>query len=352
MRISEFRPVYTENGRLYIIDQRALPGAEIILELSTVQDAVDAIKSLAVRGAPAIGITAAYALARHGVTTASGGMDRPSWIKSLKLAADELKSARPTAYNLFYAVDRVMSYAGCEDTPLEIARMLFREAEAVHAQDLETSALIAQQGVSLLAQGSRVLTICNAGMLATGGGGTALAPVYLAHGQGLNVHVTACETRPLLQGARLTSWELARNGVPHRLVCDSMAGALMARGEIDIVIVGADRVARNGDFANKIGTYSLAVLARYHKVPFYTAAPLSTFDFDCADGGAIPIEERDGNEVRTFQGHKSAPDGVPVYNPSFDVTPHALLSGIITEKGILKPPFSGAVSKLARSMEA
>lgn len=335
------KPVWLENDRLYIIDQRFLPAEEKIVELRTAAEASEAIKTLAVRGAPAIGIAAAYALF---IAVKNGDAD---FRDTLSEASKLLAASRPTAYNLFYALDRVKTAASRAKTLGEAADLARAEALAIHAEDLDHSRLMGEYGLSVVPEGARILTHCNAGALATGGGGTALAVVYAAASAGKLRSVWVDETRPLLQGARLTAWELTKAQIPFKLIADNTAACVMARGEVDLIVVGADRIAANGDFANKIGTYGLAVLAKHHGVPFYTAAPLTTFDADCPDGGAIPIEERKADETRGFAGLVTAPEGCDVFNPAFDVTPHSLLTGIVTEKGVIYPPFAGNIARLA-----
>ena len=262
------------------------------------------------------------------------------FLTQMKLAKDELAASRPTAVNLFWALDRMWALicrAGDDPDALE------REAAAIHREDVEMNRAIGAFGAQLVPQGARILTHCNAGALATGGYGTALGVVRAAHEQNKVVMVYADETRPLLQGARLTAYELVRDHIPVTLICDDMAGALMAQGKVDLIIVGCDRMAANGDFANKIGTYSLAVLAHHHQIPFYTALPTSTIDLSLHDGKHIPVEQRAGWEVSQFSGIPIVPEGVRTWNPAFDVTPHTLLSGIITEHGVLRPPFNRAL---------
>jgi methylthioribose-1-phosphate isomerase len=250
-------------------------------------------------------------------------------------AAEILRATRPTARNLFWAIDRMLSRAAAGASAGELAQ----EALAIHQEDAETCRLIAESGRALIPKGGTVLTICNTGALATGGEGTALAVIKAAHAAGNPVKVLACETRPLLQGARLTMWELMQAGIPAILITDGMAGACMARGMVDVVIVGADRIARNGDTANKIGTYGLAVLARHHSIPFYVAAPTSTVDPALADGSQIPIEERSAEEVLGLGGMPVAPAGAEVFNPAFDITPAELIAGIVTERGVARAPY-------------
>lgn len=305
-------------GRMVIIEQTKLPQKLELLELTELDPTIDAIARLAVRGAPALGVAGAYG-AVLALRTGQGdtGLDR-------------LANARPTAVNLGWAVERVRRAA--EGDP---ERALI-EAKAIHADDVRTCRAIGEHGAALIEEGFGVLTHCNAGALATGGMGTALAPMYVAHEQGRKFRVFADETRPLLQGARLTSFELAENGVDVTVIADSMSPVVMREGKLNLVITGADRVARNGDAANKIGTYGVALHARTHGLPFYIAAPKSTFDASLESGAGIPIEERNPDELRLLGDAQTAPSGVKVYNPAFDVTPAELIAGYITEDGILK----------------
>ena len=323
---------------LSLLDQTRLPLEERWLPCTDYRQVVRAIRTMVVRGAPAIGVAAAYAT----VLAAREGAGTPDFAAFMARAREELASSRPTAVNLFWALDRMEACwrAWGPDLP-----RLEREAQAIHREDLEMNRAMGRFGAELVPQGARILTHCNAGALATGGYGTALGVIRAAHAQGKVDMVYADETRPLLQGARLTAYELAADHIPVTLICDDMAGALMARGQVDLVVVGCDRMAANGDFANKIGTYSLAVLARHHHIPFYTALPSSTVDLSLPDGRGIPVEERGPEEVSSFAGRRTGPEGVPVWNPSFDVTPHQLLTGIITERGVLTPPFGRGLAR-------
>ena len=313
-----------QNGCLHLLDQRALPHRAEYLAIEDVDAAVEAIQTLAVRGAPAIGIAAAYALAQ---SLRDVPDDRFAAICNSNAAV--LKAARPTAVNLAWAIDRLVACA--ERTPSYEA--LASEAERIHAEDRQQCQAIGEHGSALLSNGARVLTHCNAGALAVSELGTATAPIYKAHTSGRTVHVYVDETRPLLQGARLTAWELDAAGVPVTLICDNMAATLMAEGSIDLVIVGTDRVARNGDVANKIGTLGVAVLAHHFGVPFYVACPASTYDPNTPAGSDIPIEQRAADEVL---GDHAAQ--VPVHNPAFDVTPASLVTGLITDRGLILRP--------------
>jgi len=327
-----------------IIDQRLLPGQLVRWRLSTVDAVVEAIRSLAVRGAPAIGITGAY-----GVVTgllAAGDVSRRTALKTLARLETTIGTARPTAVNLAAAVARVRA-AGEATTgdAADIAATALAEARAIHAQDANACAEMGQHGRAELIGARRILTHCNTGRLATGGDGTALGVIYAKHAAGELDEVIACEARPLLQGGRLTAWELGQAGVPYRLIVDDAAGAAMAAGMVDAVVVGCDRVAADGDTANKIGTYALAVLARHHGLPFYVAGPLTTFDTGTTDGGHIVIEERAASEVRGIGAALMAPADARVWNPAFDVTPAALISGFITERGVLQAPYPQAIAR-------
>ncbi len=333
-----------EKDVLTILDQRALPSEVKRLVLKEKEDVFQAIKSLAVRGAPAIGICAAYGVAVSLRSCQAEDSEINLRKKGIEIC-DYLAASRPTAVNLFHALDGARQILR-DDSREDILGSLFEYARNLHHRDLADSQAMAGFGQELISHGARVLTHCNTGGLATGGGGTALAVVFEAHRRGKIARVWVDETRPLLQGARLTAWELSQVGVPYQLITDSMAAMLMAQGDVDVVLVGADRIAANGDFANKIGTYSLAVLAYYHRIPFYTVAPLSSFDTLISDGTGIQIEQRDPEEVRSFQGINTAPAGAPVFNPAFDITPAELLSGIICEKGLIKPPFTSGIRKI------
>jgi len=322
-------PLRWEDDRVIILDQTRLPAEEVYLDCPDVEQVGGAIRRLAIRGAPLLGIAAAYGLALAAQGSAADMRER------VADAAELLRSTRPTARNLFWAIERMAKRAEAGAT----ADDLYREAQTIHREDAEACRLIGEHGAKLLPPGATVLTICNTGSLATGGIGTALGIIRTAHAQGNPVRVIACETRPLLQGARLTMWELELDGIPATLITDSMAGEVMRRGLIDVVITGADRIARNGDTANKIGTYTLAVLARHHGIPFYVAAPMSTVDLSIRDGSQISIEERDPREVRTFAGQLATTPGAAVLNPAFDHTPAHLTTGIVTERGVQQLPF-------------
>lgn len=330
---------WAPSGAVRIVDQRALPQTLVHRDVESVADMAEAIRSLEVRGAPLIGIAAAMGLVAG--LREPRGTTRAAFLERLDAAADCLAATRPTAVNLRWALERMTAVA--RHTPGDAAALwdrLYAEASAIWEEDRTMCRRIGEAGLPLLPDGANVLTHCNAGALATGGIGTALAPIYLAHEVGRRVHVFVDETRPVLQGARLTAWELGAAGVPCTLIADGVAAGLMRAARIDVVLVGADRIARNGDFANKIGTYPIAVVARHHGVPFYCCAPSSTIDAGLADGGAIPIEQRPPEEVTTLAGRMVAPAGVTVYNPAFDVTPAPLVSGYVTDRGVRQPPFA------------
>jgi methylthioribose-1-phosphate isomerase len=331
-----------------MIEQTLLPEAHEVLEVRTVEEMVDAIYRLAVRGAPAIGVAAAFGVV-IGIQKAAGA-DADTVLAAAREAKEALAKARPTAVNLFWALDRMLARAEKDHAAgADVAAGLFDEAQTVYRQDREICRKIGEVGAALLESGNTVLTHCNAGALATADYGTALAPIYVAADGGKKIHVFADETRPLLQGARITAWELMQSGIDCTLITDSMAARVMFEGKIDAVFVGADRIARNGDVCNKIGTYGVAVLAREHGVPFYCCAPLSTFDAKLDDGSQIPIEERPASEITEGFGKRTAPDGVQVYNPAFDVTPARLVTGIVTEVGLIEAPTTAKVEEaLAR----
>lgn len=337
-------------GSVRLIDQTLLPGDVVVLDVRTVDAMHDAIKRLAVRGAPAIGVAAAFGVVLGVQSLASEPAERVA--QATERVAARLATARPTAVNLFWALDRMK--ARCESdrraggTGSALVAGLHSEASAIYEEDRAICQRLGDIGAELIQDGFTVLTHCNAGALATAGIGTALAPIYRAREQGKRVAVYADETRPLLQGARLTAWELGRAGIEVTLITDSMAGHVMSKGRIDAVFVGADRIALNGDVANKIGTYGVAVLASQHALPFYVVAPLSTFDAKAETGDAIPIEERDASEVTHGFGKQTAPSGVRVYNPAFDVTPARLVTGIVTEGGLIDRPDRRQIEAILR----
>ena len=335
-------------GYVQVIDQTLLPGQLKLLQISDVKILFEAIRSLRVRGAPAIGIAAAMGLvlAVREATTS----DREEFLELLQSQADYLGSSRPTAVNLRWALNRLGNLARSRTTAAvsELKQILLAEAEAIRDEDAATCRAIGQNGLHLIKPGCLVLTHCNAGSLATAEYGTALAPLYLAHEKGIWFSVYADETRPLLQGSRLSAWELDQAGIDVTIICDSVAGHLMSLGRIDLVITGADRIAANGDTANKIGTYSLARLAQAHGIPFYVAAPASTFDLAIPAGSDIPIEERSADEVINGFGHCTGPEGVKVYSPAFDVTPAESITAIITEFGLVQPVNAETIGRTIR----
>ncbi len=331
--------------RLELIDQRALPQRLAYVSCATAAEVAAAIRDMIVRGAPAIGCAAAYGVALEAARPTFASIDE--FYRAVESAFDELAGSRPTAVNLFWALDRMRRVLDAARglPPDRVAAKLADEAQAIHREDLEVNRAIGRNGAALVADGARIMTHCNAGALATAGHGTALGIVRSARDDGKRVSVVATETRPYLQGARLTAWEMVQEGIPVTLVTDNMAGHLMQRGAIDVVIVGADRIAANGDVANKIGTYTLAVLAARHRIPFFVAAPLSTIDAKVAEGSAIPIEQRGAAEVTGFRGERWAAEGVAVANPAFDVTPAELVTGIVTERGVVSPVTADGVRR-------
>jgi methylthioribose-1-phosphate isomerase len=340
------KTIFWKNNTVVMIDQNALPLAEKFVVCKSYQEVISAIKNLTVRGAPAIGVAAAMG-------AALGAFELPpltpeQFDKRFQAICDEIAQSRPTARNLFWALDRMKRIARTTlsaDQRKRVAKLI-REARRICEEDIAINRRMGRHGSILLADGDNILTHCNAGALATAGYGTALGVIRAAAQQGKKLHVFVDETRPVLQGARLTAWELKKEKIPFTLISDNMAGFLMWQGKIDKIIVGADRIAANGDTANKIGTYTLAVLARVHGIPFYIAAPLSTIDASLRTGRQIPIEERKGIEITRFNGIPCAPEGIIAYNPAFDVTPAKLITAIITEKGILKKPFRDNISRL------
>ena len=330
---------WSPSGATRIVDQRALPEDFATRDLESVAAVADAIRHLQVRGAPLIGIAAAMGLVVG--MREDRALARAAFLAKLEGHVETLAATRPTAVNLRWALDRMLGAA--RDTAGDggaLWERLQAEATAIWEEDRAMCRKIGEHGLPLLPDGAKVLTHCNAGALATGGIGTALAPIYLAHEAGRKVQVFADESRPVLQGARLTAWELTHAGIPCTVIADAAAGALMRAAQVDIVLVGADRIARNGDFANKIGTYSLAVLAFHHSVPFYCCAPSSTIDASLADGDAIPIEQRSPDEVKTLAGRAIAPAEAAALNPAFDVTPARYVTGYVTDRGVVKPPFA------------
>jgi methylthioribose-1-phosphate isomerase len=336
---------WTDSG-VVMLDQRLLPDEEIYRTCTRHGEVAEAIRSMVIRGAPAIGIAAAMGIAL-GMQDA-GPADAREMDALFERVCSEMRATRPTAVNLFWAVERMKrAYERWRPQGIQAVRSgLIREARGMHAEDIEINRRIGRLGRELIPERGHVLTHCNAGALATAGYGTALGVIRAAVEAGRKIHVFADETRPFLQGARLTAWELQRDGIPVTVIADNMAGYFMQKGVIDCVVVGADRIAANGDVANKIGTYSVAVLAKENGVPFYVAAPLSTLDPAIPDGGGIPIEERDPEEVRRIKGVLITPPGVPAAHPAFDVTPHRYVRAIITERGIARPPFRESLAEL------
>lgn len=347
MKTDDLRTVWWEDGAVCLIDQRLLPHRVETVRCRTLEAVARAIKTMQVRGAPAIGCTAAYGMALVAQQSQAGSIEE--LLGELAAARTTLDAQRPTAVNLAWATARMLqcAHTAAEDGLATIRARLLDEAHAILAEDLAMCYAIGEHGATLIPERGHVLTHCNAGGLATAGYGTALAPLRTAHTQGRPIHVYVDETRPFLQGARLTAWELRQAGIRQTLITDNMAGYLMRRGDIDCVIVGADRVVANGDIANKIGTYTLAVLANVHNLPFYVAAPSSTIDLSLASGDDIPIEERDATEVTHISGHLIAPEGVPAAHPAFDITPHNLITAIITEQGVITPPFEEGLRRIA-----
>ncbi len=335
-----------QDGCLVLLDQTRLPGEIIYIRCEKPEEVAEAIKTMRVRGAPAIGAAAAYGMALGALQQKTG--DREQFMKRLQDIYDLLAATRPTAVNLFWALNRMMKVAEDADTGdvSEIKELLLTEAHNILLEDIEMNRRIGKYGNSLIPYRARILTHCNAGALATGGYGTALGVIRAAHEAGKQVEVWADETRPLLQGARLTAWELMQDNIPVTLITDSMAGYLMKNGQIDLAVVGADRITGNGDVANKIGTYTVAVMCREHGIPFYVAAPVSTIDMNLASGDEILIEERESSEVTNLYGREIAPSGVRVFNPAFDVTPNYLVTAIITDRGIIRPPYEENLGKL------
>jgi methylthioribose-1-phosphate isomerase len=345
---SVIRPIRFFNGSCQMLDQRLLPAEEVWLDYRDYQGVAEAIRSMVVRGAPAIGVAAAIGAwfgARDIATESS-----ETFFAEFEKICDVLAATRPTAVNLCWALERMKSFAraNLDRSVMELKIGLEFEALAITQEDEQLCRKLGRQGESLIPDGARVLTHCNAGALATGGYGTALGVIRAAVEAGKKVAVIADETRPFLQGSRLTAWELQKDNIPVTLICDNMAGYLMSKGEIDCVIVGADRIAANGDVANKIGTYTVAVLAREHNLPFYVAAPISTIDLSLADGSLIPIEERDAREITHLGDRQLAPEGIAVRNPAFDVTPHRLVTAIITERGVARGDYRQQLAELVQ----
>jgi methylthioribose-1-phosphate isomerase len=332
------------DGKLRVLDQSKLPGEQVFADLDDYQDVVLAIKEMKIRGAPAIGVAAAYgiALGALGIETTN----KDEFLSHLDQVMQAFAASRPTAVNLFRAINR-MKKAVRRDAIAEIKDSLVKEAKQIHQEEVAATQQLSHIGAELIKDGFTLLTHCNAGPLATAGYGTALGVIKAAKEQGRKVSVFATETRPLLQGARLTTWELRQEGIPVTLISDSMAGYFMQQKKIDCVIVGADRIAANGDVANKIGTYTLAVVAKENRIPFYVAAPTSTIDLSLASGDRIPIEERSPGEVTHIQGVAIAPEGIRAANPAFDVTPHGYITAIITEQGVIREPYTEGLKAMS-----
>lgn len=344
--MSSFKTIEWKDDRVVMIDQTRLPGEEVYVECLTYEDVADAIKRMVIRGAPAIGVAAAMGVALGAVKTETS--DRDLFTARMKEVSDVLLATRPTAVNLAWGVKRMAKLLEDETGSVaDIKARLVEEAVRVLEEDVRTCMDIGRWGADLIEDGSVVMTHCNAGALATGGYGTALGVIRAAVEAGKDIKVIATETRPFLQGARLTAWELDRDGIPVTLITDNMAGHVMQRGMVDAVVVGADRIARNGDVANKIGTFTISVLAKSQGIPFYVAAPVSTIDYDCPDGKEIPIEERNPAEVTHISGKKVA-HGVKVFNPAFDVTPHENVTSIITEAGVAGDPYDATLEGLRK----
>jgi methylthioribose-1-phosphate isomerase len=342
-----YQPIAWLGDRVRIIDQTRLPHKEVYLELKDYRDVASAIKELKIRGAPAIGITGAYAVALGAAKIATASRD--AFLNKLDDVINTIAATRPTARNLFAALERLRKVAVMRKSINSIKKALVDEAIKIHRDETEATERISRYGAGLIKDGWTILTHCNTGPLATSGYGTALGIIITAHESGKNVKVIATETRPLLQGARLTTWELHKAGVPVTLITDSMVGHFMTSGKVDCVITGADRIAANGDAANKIGTYTLAVLAKENKIPFYVAAPTTTIDTSLQTGDEIHIEERRPEEVTRIQGITIAPVGISAANPAFDVTPRRYITAIVTDRGIIREPYMKAIRQLFTS---
>jgi methylthioribose-1-phosphate isomerase len=342
----KYETVTWRNDRVVMLDQRGLPTEEVYVECDRPEEVAEAIRNMTIRGAPAIGVAAAMGIALGAMRLRVKSIGR--FKEEFEGICRMMVETRPTAANLSWAVQRMKAIVhGHEGEGLdELRRSLKSEAMAIREADIEINRRMGHNGKRYIRDGNAILTHCNAGALATAGYGTALGVIRAAHEEGKDLEVYVCETRPQFQGARLTAWELDKEGIPVTLITDGMSGYLMSKGAIHLVIVGADRISANGDVANKIGTYSLAILAKAHGIPFYVAAPFSTFDFSLGTGGEIPIEERDSREVTHPFGQQIAPDGVRVWNPAFDVTPHEYVTAIITERGVAHEPFATSLRGL------
>ena len=340
-----YQPIEWLGDRVRIIDQTALPAKEIYLEIDDYHELAAAIKELKIRGAPAIGVAGAYAVAL-GALKISPSAALPAFKQEVNQIIDDIRATRPTARNLFFALERMKKVLDAGKSPAQLKNTLIFEAQKINRDEAEATDRLSEYGAELVKDGWTVLTHCNTGPLATCGSGTAIGVIVAAQKQGKKINVLADETRPLLQGARLTAWELQKAGVPVKIITDNMAGHFMKAGKIDMVVTGADRITANGDTANKIGTYTVAVLAKENKIPFYIAAPLSTIDPSLKTGDEIPIEERKPEEVTHLHGAPVAPEGVGALNPAFDVTPHRYITAIITDKGIIRPPYSAGIKNI------
>lgn len=349
MSESAIQSIEWREDHLRILDQTYLPGREVYSDIEDIGRVWEAIRNLRVRGAPAIGIAGAYGL-YLGIRELPENTFESFWVE-VERVAEYLVNARPTAVNLKWAIERIKTTIQAhKEKPIpEIKEIALKTAKTIHEEDKRICKKIGERGEGLVEAGANLLTHCNTGSLATGQYGTALSVIFHAHESGKEIHVWVDETRPLLQGSRLTAWELTNAEIPMDIIADSAAGSLMQQGKVDMVIVGTDRVAANGDTANKIGTYSLAVLAGEHGIPFYVAVPLSTIDMEVASGEEIPIEEREEEEITTFNGSRVAPDKAGTYNPAFDITPHRYITGFITEQGIIEPPYEEHFKKLFES---
>ena len=335
-----------KEGKVLLVDQRKLPLKYEIIKCFTYQEVVDSIKKMKIRGAPAIGVAAAFGMVL--AAYASKASNYEELIKDMTIAKKTLSSTRPTAVNLFWALGKIMRFI-INSKNIELTKlknMILQEAKKIAREDIEINKNIGKHGSSLIKDEDSILTHCNAGALATADYGTALGVIRTAYKDGKKIHVYVDETRPVLQGARLTAWELKQDNIPFTLIADNMAGFLMFKHKIDLIIVGADRIALNGDVVNKIGTYSLSVLAKENNIPFYVAAPISTIDQSLECGNKIPIEERDSREITHILNQQIAPEGINVYNPAFDLTPYCYLEAIITEKGIIKKPYQQNIKKI------
>jgi methylthioribose-1-phosphate isomerase len=343
--MSSFKTIEWKDDRVIMIDQRSLPLKEVYIECLMFEDVAQAIKDMVIRGAPAIGVAAAMGIALGAYK--SKRKDKIEFLAELKEISTVISNTRPTAVNLFWAVGRMMNLVNeNKDKDIDwIRNRLVEEAKKIYEEDISICKRIGQVGSELIKDGDTVLTHCNAGALATAGYGTALGVIRAAFQEEKRIKVIASETRPFLQGARLTAWELDKDGIPVTIITDNMAGYVMSKGMVNSVVVGADRIASNGDVANKIGTYPLSILSRFHNIPFYVAAPISTIDYNCPSGDQIPIEKRDTKEVTHIMGNKITPD-VEVLNPAFDITPSDHVSSIITEKGITEAPYSKSLRAL------